>query len=265
MRWRIFSSLIAVMLMITAFLKAMGLISDPYQNLIFAPWVQALTVGFEFGLAFWLLSGWRANTARKVTIITFGAFAAISLYLACIGQASCGCLGEVVKISPWWMFGLDAIIAISALFFNPKEDVFCFRDLGHIGMGSSAIIGLVGVALFTLFDNPNVLLASVQGKSLAVVPGVVDLGADQVGTKKTFKIGVKNLSSKSITVSGGTAGCGCVATKSLPVTIPPHGTVDIDISVTFKGTPGVFSRDFVLYSDTSERITKTRFSGVVTE
>lgn len=264
MSWRIFSSMIAVLLMITAFLKAKVLMSDPYQNVIFAPWIQALAISFEFGLAFWLLSGWQANMAKRVTTITFSVLALVSLYLVWIGQTSCGCLGEI-KVSPWWSFGLDVAIAISTLFFRPQENLFSSRDLGQIGIGSSVIVGLVGVGLFTLSSNPSVLLASVQGRSLVVVPGVVDLGADKVGAKRNFKVEVKNLSNKVVTVSGGTAGCGCVATKSLPVTIPPNGTVEVEVVVTFKGTHGVFSRDFVLYSDTSERLTKTRFSGVVIE
>ncbi len=65
---------------------------------------------------------------------------------------------------------------------------------------------------------------------------------------------------------GGTTTCGCIATRDLPIELPPHESKSITVQMTFRGSPGRFLHRFVLYTDDDDqRLVTARFAGRVTE
>ncbi|MFO0811472.1 MAG: hypothetical protein U0746_22820 [Gemmataceae bacterium] len=73
---------------------------------------------WETVLGLWLISGRSPRGAVRVAMWTFGAFAAISLWLGLSGVSKCGCLGAI-PANPWGVFLLDSCL-LALLFANSK-------------------------------------------------------------------------------------------------------------------------------------------------
>ena len=95
------------------------LVPGPIEALRTAP-AQLAVAEFELLLAASLASGAYPRALCRVTLACFIAFAAVALYAAISGAASCGCFGRA-KINPWVTASLD-LAAVGALFvFRPPE------------------------------------------------------------------------------------------------------------------------------------------------
>ncbi|MGM0487596.1 MAG: MauE/DoxX family redox-associated membrane protein [Planctomycetota bacterium] len=68
---------------------------------------------FELFFGLWLLANIQPEWTRRAAIACFAVFAAVSLYRAFSGAASCGCFGRVV-VNPWYTFAM-AVGAVLAL------------------------------------------------------------------------------------------------------------------------------------------------------
>jgi hypothetical protein len=71
------------------------------------------SIELEITLGVWLLSGWFQRGAWLGALGFFGVLAGVSLYLALIGQRSCGCFGRV-PVNPWLTFTLDVWLLMSS-------------------------------------------------------------------------------------------------------------------------------------------------------
>jgi len=69
-------------------------------------------------LALWLCLGARPILSWLVSCVTFAAFAAVSSYLAWIGQSSCGCFGRI-SVNPIYALALDGIVLTGLAFGRP--------------------------------------------------------------------------------------------------------------------------------------------------
>lgn len=248
-------------LICTFSLKTYGLITDEFNGSVFPTWSQILASGWELVLAFWLLSGWKSNYSRWATILTFSAFAGLSMYLHSIGQASCGCFGKV-EVSPLKTICLDLIIVLLCFVFDKQTGKLFAPNLSKIGVGVGVAYILVLLTVFSLYE-PNVVFSKLKGKSLVLQPVNSNVGTAKVGTERAFEVELLNISDKPITIAGGTSVCGCTTIDDLPVTIQPNEKVKLAVKMNFKGSPGVFSKEYNFYSTAQERFTVGRFSGSV--
>jgi hypothetical protein len=78
---------------------------------------------------------------------------------------------------------------------------------------------------------------------------VIDAGEEPIGTVKRLPVVVRNDSPRDVRLIGGTAGCSCTTTQSLPVTVPADGETTVEIELKFRGTPGDFQHTFEFFTD----------------
>jgi len=114
--------------------------------------VWRLTVAeVEVLLGLWLLAGLFKRALWWAALVWFCGLAGASLYLGLTGQATCGCFGEKLPLSPWYAFGLD-VAAVAALFlFRPSEVLrICWADLRRLLLttaGAGAILAVSAAAV----------------------------------------------------------------------------------------------------------------------
>jgi hypothetical protein len=78
-------------------------------------------------------------------------------------------------------------------------------------------------------SSAEVATAPAQGPAAEIViePATVDLGRVGIGTSKSFRASVRNLSDRSLTFVGFETGCGCSQLTPAQKKLSPHQTVEI--------------------------------------
>jgi len=119
-------------------------------------------------------------------------------------------------------------------------------------IGCVAVI-VIGVAvLIMLYGSLDIAMARLLGNELVLVPDRVDLGKIAVGqTGATSHFTIKNVSRRTITLTGSRADCGCVEVSSLPVSLSPREQKEIAFTVEAPSEPTVISQTLVFYTDSS--------------
>lgn len=223
------------------------------------PGVQAATIVWELLLGAWLLCSVAPFGSWLSAIGTFTLLAGISGYLGWIGQATCGCFGTI-KASPWHAFSVD-VVAVGLLVVGHPRWVIVnkVQDGGWRRLVSPAAYFVLGVCAILacltsigawVYGSPEVALARLRGESMVVKPEFVDCGAGKPGDKLEAVMELYNWSDNPIRIYGGTSDCSCIATKDLPVTIPPGESRSIPVIVRVpKSAPGAFTRYVLLFTD----------------
>ena len=199
----------------------------------------------------------------------FSTVAGVSLYLALVGQTSCGCFGTVA-VNPWATLGLD-LTAILALLLcrppplsvlpSPQAKAYLFKT----ALAAGAAVVLIGGACLLWNDDLDAALSQLRGEAITVEPDPTDVGEGAAGEKRTFSVQLSNRSAKTVRILGGTTSCSCIATNDLPITIAPGATETISVEVRFRGSPGRFLHRFYLYTDAEgQRVVVARFMGRLT-
>ena len=124
--------LLAVLLLTAAGLKGYQLATSPVlgSGLLDSRWLLIATVEFELFFGLWLLSGLLPRLTWMAAVGCFGLFAAVSLYKAVSGEASCGCFGPV-EVNPWYTFSFDVVAVGLLLWFWPKQKLEFGEILHH--------------------------------------------------------------------------------------------------------------------------------------
>jgi len=106
------------LLVAAAGLKAHQLATQPVAEagLFGSRWFLIAQVEGEFLFGLWLLAGLWPQGTRRLALVCFSAFAAVSLDKALTGEATCGCFGRV-QVNPWYTLALD-LGAVAALFLT---------------------------------------------------------------------------------------------------------------------------------------------------
>ena len=226
------SKSLGCLLLAAAGLKIYGFGMTPVGaiGIFSSPSFQVGLIEFEILLGLWLLSGKSPIGSWLVAIAGFASFGAVSFYLGWIGQASCGCFGQL-SVSPWYAFGID-LVAILALLVGQPDLKQLRREPPSILLTKvrRLFAGLTGVSLLVAlfagsaiywFDSPEAALAYFRGERLSVRPALVDVGEGAPGETRVSAVELVNRTDHEIRIVGGTFDCSCAVTDDLPVTIPP--------------------------------------------
>jgi hypothetical protein len=247
------SKAVGALLLAAAALKLQGLGTDAVgrMGLFSMPEFQLAVVEVECFLGIWLISGIRPIASWLVSLATFTCFAAVSLYLAMVGQASCGCFGGL-SVNPWHAFALD--VGIIALLGFGRPELAGLSKVWHSkGSGSlDALFGAVGgILLFSglllglaqaIFGSIPATLANLRGERVSIHPLVVDVGQGTSGQIRHISVELINWTDRPIRIIGGTKDCTCTVLKDLPITIPAKATRALSVGVRMTKTPGIFTR-----------------------
>lgn len=251
--------LLGSVLLVAAGLKAHALWTDPIPplSLFSSPRWQLALLEVEALVGLWLVIGWSPLGAWLVGFVAFGLLGLVSLYLALLGESSCGCFGKVA-VSPWVTFVGNVVAAATLWRWRPRAvSVLKAAGLhpGRIVLGVGYLLagviilagGFLGLA-YCLGHSPGTLLVVLRGESVTVEPTLSDLGSGVPGEKRSFQVQVTNHTERAIRHLGGTATCSCIA-EGLPVTVPAKGSANITITARFVGPSGVRQEALHLYTD----------------
>lgn len=250
--------LAALVLLVAAGLKIRGGSSVTESADLFPPAVRFVALQGEIVVALWLLTGWARLTAWLAAVLLFCGLTLASAALGFVGQSDCGCFGRV-SVSPWAAFALDAVCLVLLLGTRPRGLDTQWRPavaaVGGLG-------GLALVAVLAVGSPPGQgALARLRGEIITIANPVEDAGE---GTVRAVPFRLVNRSDRPVRILGGSAACTCVTTGGLPVTIPAHGTVTIEIVIAYTGSPGQFGHRFELFTDQNYQPTvRGRVTGTV--
>lgn len=261
---------VGTLLIVAALLKLHSFLFAPFEPQFLLPlrWQQLALIELEALLGVWLLSGQAWRFARWAGFLFFTAAAGASIYLAISGQSSCGCFGQV-QASPRVALAIDLAALVGLVLARGKPSESFVSPLRSMAvrsvLGSLVILGLAFELFFLTVREPEQVLARWRGEIIGLEPGVIDAGSQESGTQRAVSIRVHNYSRDAIEIVGGSSTCACVAIESLPVKFQPGTYADIQILINYKGSPGHFVHQFVLYTDhPSARVVYVTFRGEVT-
>ena len=205
-----------------------------------------------------MCSGFALAAAWLTTLLTFAVFAASSLGQAWVGQASCGCFGQV-QVNPWSTLALDVSILLLLIVTRPPRSAFAwfFTPESQAGIHRTIVGGsLVAVLLASLagvgvwwFGSTSAALAYLRGERVSASPSTLDYGVAEPGEKRPTELQLINRTDRDIRIIGGTSDCSCVTTDDLPLVIPARQAVPLTVRVKFPSGAGQFTRQASLYTD----------------
>lgn len=263
MSYRIVSRLVGLLLLTAAGLKLYGLQSLPTtrSGIFSAAWLQVGLIELEMVLGLWLISGCYPIAARCSAVVVFGIFAVASAFAGWIGQASCGCFGEL-PINPWWTFVLDCSILAILTFTSPSRRGSDPPDAGGPSRFErwSFNSGLAGVAITTIFlagglvafGSLEGVMAFARGETLYAKPATIDLGARNPSEQTVFRLELENRGARAIRVIGGTFDCSCSVIDELPIEVPPGDIGSVPATIRFPKSGGEFQRRATVWTDVPE-------------
>ena len=105
-----------------ALLKGRDLVTRPAldDTMVPAQWFWMAVVDFEVVLGVWLLLiGFTPRAVWKLTVVWFAALACGAAWKGFSGASSCGCLGLVISVNPWYMLAADVIAGAALIAWRP--------------------------------------------------------------------------------------------------------------------------------------------------
>ncbi|HIC89578.1 MAG TPA: DUF1573 domain-containing protein, partial [Anaerolineae bacterium] len=182
----------------------------------------------------WLLSGLYPRASRLVAVGCFAAFAAVSLWKVLSGETTCGCLGRSVTVHPWYALVFDTAALAGLAVCRAGGEGRGLQVIGRVcwaqwwGLSGGLAFGLVILLLLAAwgaveYGSFRAAVASLQGYPILVDPSTRDLGPLPVGGQETTGFTVKNLSRRTVTVTGVQSTCGLRTATRLPMAIPAGG------------------------------------------
>jgi hypothetical protein len=212
--------------------------------------VQTATVVWEMILGIWLISQRGRFLAWVLGLVTFLTFAVVSGSLGFIGQADCGCFG-VIKASPWVAFSVDVGALVVLGIAKPRWTGWSVERASFQLAGVATLVLMVSLAVAQFgLGGIDTVLAKLRGLPFQTSPSVLDFGTGEAGTTIDRQLTVKNYKATPLRLIGGTSDCSCLATQSLPITIPANSQAEVTIRLRIPaGTPGELARLVELYTD----------------
>jgi hypothetical protein len=116
--------LVGAFLLFASVLKGYDLATIPTveTTLWTSRWFLIALAEVEFALGLWLISGLLSSFARWTALGAFLAFFGVSISKALAGEASCGCFGAVVQMSPRFTAIMDLAVIVALFRWRPPAD-----------------------------------------------------------------------------------------------------------------------------------------------
>jgi hypothetical protein len=223
---------------------------------LLSPRTQLLGLEIEAMVGIWLLSGYARQSAWLAGAVLFATLAGVSLYLAWIGQESCGCFGKVV-VSPWVSLVADLVCVTALVWSRPKVESVKGNLLSVLC--ALLVLGVLSVANYSVTVRREI--ARLRGDALFIGETELDAGMKRKDELDSIPVQIENLTTSDIRLIGGVASCACVVTDDLPLVIPAKGKATANVKVKFIGSVGRFRHTFTWYTDAPSQL---KFSGGIT-
>lgn len=194
-------------------------------------WWQLVIVEFEGLLGVWLLAGVRPRGMYLAALLWFCGLAAVALFQALTGAATCGCFGAL-HVSPWVTLAIDAAAIVSLCFLRPPLEPSLLGRLRRGGVVYLAIVA--GVAAPSAIRQAIAAVAGPQGPRLELPDGRSVLveqeerlaGEDFVDGG--FRIANSGAAPLEFSIR---ASCACSALSPISGVVPAHGYVHVSMRV----------------------------------
>lgn len=222
------------------------------------PVLFAVLILIEYGLAILLLFNILPTITLPVASLFFSLPTAISAWLVASGAHSCPCFGHLSP-PPWIILGLDLFILLCLIRWSPIHNTYSPPILFGIVKLVEVVAVFVGFGIEARYLGSS---ARLEGLLEGAFPSLVEVQPKSISLQlspdeaRQVEFQISNHSSTTCSVVGGTLGCSpdvCIDNVSLPVDVPPGATRSAIVSVGHVKSPGSFSREFVLYTSSSDR------------
>lgn len=124
--------------------------------------VALVVVGFEAGLGFVLVAGWRSRGVLVATSATFLAFTCVVVWQLVHpgGAAACGCFGQLVERTPWQALWEDVgFVALSGLAWCGRAAAPAMIRWRMTGLVAAGAVGFAVCAPWLPLDDHATALA----------------------------------------------------------------------------------------------------------
>jgi hypothetical protein len=211
--------LLGVLLIAAAGLKLFDRSPDPIERmgLLASPHWHMTAIEAEALLDLWLLTGAFPRLLWLAALLCFSLLGGMSLYLGIEGQASCGCFGAKLAVSPWYALGLDLAAVASLVWWRPRQGPrtevpysATVRGVLWIAAGSGAVLAVGFAGLSWIYGSPHEALLRLRGESMTVDPWVTDFGDCRRLETRSLSVRLTNQTDHAIQILGGTADCSCI-------------------------------------------------------
>jgi hypothetical protein len=242
--YRALPGLLGLVLLAAAALKTheMATALNTDSDLLTSRWSVMGLIELELALGLCLLLQLYPRQTRIAALVTFTAFAAVSLQQALAGKASCSCFGAV-PVRPWLTFFFDLAAVAGLGHWHPVPRVFSAWERTSISQH------LLSMTLATLILSASYFAAKPWHHSstrlLKVSPEAIDMGKIQAGGCKYVPFTVTNPSDVLVAIARIETSCGCL-TIDLPAnliglgqTVRCHARIDLATEAGFLGNLSV--------------------------
>jgi hypothetical protein len=257
---RILSIAVASILLAAAGLKFLPLARDwqshPQQTSI----LNLVGMEAEAVLGLWLLSGVTLTAAWHFTASFFVVAAAVNVRSWAVGQATCGCLGDV-EMPPWISLLINCLILALLLALRPPLQGL-WEELGATGRRANLLWRAPLYAVLLLLAPAAASLSALRPQPIIAEPSSIDLGTIDDGAFKEFSVTLRNAADREITIMGARASCTCVRVSGLPAQIRPGEQRSVQVKVT-PPNADQFSGRVSFYTDLSTSLSPlVKYQGV---
>jgi hypothetical protein len=244
------SIVLGVVLLATAGLKIAGGSNEVMRVALpfLSPRLFAAGVAFELILGIWLLSRIAPAWSWAISIAFFGLLAYMSFRLGILGQASCGCLGKKVHLSPWWAFAFDLSALFALWYWRPMGILAPLRRGLPVVAGAVLILAAVFASLIIQHGSTIAAFAYLRDEPVSVEPNVVHLGQGKLEEIRQIEVRLSNHTDQTVRIEKGSSDCSCISVKDLPIDMAPKSERKVTILVRYTGTPGVFRKNLSMYA-----------------
>jgi len=139
-----------------------------------------------------------------------------------------------------------------------RKNGVALRSLQFAGLLLLVVATVVGVGI-TRFGSMGHTLAAIRGEIMLVDSLGKTFGVIDEGETAHVDFGLTNLSSEPIRILGSTTTCACTAPPDLPMSIEPHSTKTLRVTVhvatnTVKGKASeILNQDLIIYTNVASR------------
>ena len=207
----------------------------------------------------WLLIMVCPSLSNAFAICLFSLFTLISGYAAYNGVSSCNCFGRI-PTHPVLIAMLDISVVALLLAARPllsRATSNAMPAVDYLARSISAVCILTASLVLADASLGSNLwarcMANLNGRSILLAPGKINIGAGEVGEWRPFDVTVSNIGDSDVEVIGATQTCAVQWNSTFPISLPPRSQKDLRFTGKFVGTPGVFRHQFTLYCDAPQQ------------